>query len=224
MRRDADVTLEETTVARPSRVARSSRAWQTLLRLPRSGECPPGGPAILAGQDRRHYAATVAPPAPAVVRLRNGEQGAAGGGGRYAYAPAPTESPHGAPADQGNVAHDAILVVDDDPAILATVEEILTSEGYTVATATNGAQALQAIERVRPALVLLDMRMPVLDGWGFAQGLRARGVAVPVLVMTAAQDARRWAEEIAADGYLPKPFRLLDLLDAVERFVPPPEG
>ena len=53
---------------------------------------------------------------------------------------------------------------------------------------------------------------------------RARGVAVPVLVMTAAQDARRWAEEIAADGYLPKPFRLLDLLDAVERFVPPPAG
>jgi CheY-like chemotaxis protein len=115
-------------------------------------------------------------------------------------------------------------VVDDDPAILATVEEILTSEGYVVATATNGAQALEAIEQARPALVLLDMRMPVLDGWGFARGLQARGVAVPVLVMTAAQDARRWAEEIAADGYLPKPFRLLDLLDAVERFVPPPAG
>ena len=217
MRRDADVTLEGTTVARTPRAARSSRARQILLRLPRIGERPPG-------EERRRYAATVAPPPSPIVRLRNGEQGAAGGGGRYAYAPAPTESPHGAPADRGELAQDTILVVDDDPAILATVEEILMSEGYAVATATNGAQALEAIERARPALVLLDMRMPVLDGWGFAQGLRARGVAVPVLVMTAAQDVRRWADEIAADGYLPKPFRLLDLLDAVERFVPPPEG
>ena len=217
MRRDADVTLEGTTVARTPRAARSSRARQILLRLPRIGERPPG-------EERRRYAATVAPPPSPIVRLRNGEQGAAGGGGRYAYAPAPTESPHGAPADRGELAQDTILVVDDDPAILATVEEILMSEGYAVATATNGAQALEAIERARPALVLLDMRMPVLDGWGFAQGLRARGVAVPVLVMTAAQDARRWAAEIAADGYLPKPFRLLDLLDAVERFVPPPGG
>ncbi len=217
MRRDADVTLEGTTVTRTPRAARSSRAWQILLRLPRAEERPPG-------EERRPYTATVAPPAPAVVRLRNGEQGAAGGGGRHAYAPAPTGSPHRAPTERDELAQDTILVVDDDPAILATVEEILTSEGYTVATATNGAQALQAIEQTRPALVLLDMRMPVLDGWGFAQGLRTRGVAVPVLVMTAAQDARRWAAEIAADGFLPKPFRLLDLLDAVERFVPPPVG
>ena len=217
MRRDADVTLEGTTVARTPRATWSSRARQILLRLPRIGERPPG-------EERLPYAAMVAPPAPAVVRLRNGEQGAAGGGGRHGYAPAPTGSPHRAPANRGELAPDAILVVDDDPAILATVEEILTSEGYAVATATNGAQALEVIEQTRPALVLLDMRMPVLDGWGFARGLRARGVAVPVLVMTAAQDARRWAEEIAAVGYLPKPFRLLDLLDAVERFVPPPTG
>src|SRR5438477_317480 len=59
--------------------------------------------------------------------------------------------------------------------------------------------------------------MPVLDGWGFADALTARGLAVPVLVMTAAQDARRWAAEIAADGYLAKPFGLLDLLRAVVR-------
>jgi CheY-like chemotaxis protein len=211
------VILEGTTLARTTRPAGSSRARQILLRLPRTGERPPD-------EERRRHAATVASPAPTVVRLRNGEQGTAGSGGRHAYAPDPTGSPHGAPADRGELAEDTILVVDDDPAILATVEEILTSEGYDVATAINGAQALEAIERARPALVLLDMRMPVLDGWGFARELRTRGVAVPVLVMTAAQDARRWAAEIAADGYLPKPFRLLDLLDAVERFVPPPVG
>jgi len=62
------------------------------------------------------------------------------------------------------------------------------------------------------------MRMPVLDGWGFARELAARGVKVPIVVMTAAQDARRWAEEIGAEGYVAKPFDLTDLLAAVERW------
>jgi two-component system, chemotaxis family, chemotaxis protein CheY len=113
-----------------------------------------------------------------------------------------------------------ILVIDDDPAIRATVAEILMSEGYSVATATNGADGLQSLERIDPALVLLDMRMPIMDGWGFARALQSRGVRVPILVMTAAQDARRWAHEINAQGFVAKPFDLLDLLDAVERFFP----
>jgi two-component system chemotaxis response regulator CheY len=113
-----------------------------------------------------------------------------------------------------------ILVIDDDPAIRATVAEILMSEGYSVATATNGADGLQSLDRVDPALVLLDMRMPIMDGWGFARALQARGIQVPILVMTAAQDARRWAREINAEGYVAKPFDLLDLLDAVGRFFP----
>ena len=110
-----------------------------------------------------------------------------------------------------------ILVVDDDPSIRATVSEILELEGYPVETAADGAEALQAVERVRPALVLLDMRMPVLDGWGFARALRERGVELPIVVMTAAQNARTWAAEIRAAGYLAKPFDLLDLLTTVER-------
>ena len=111
-----------------------------------------------------------------------------------------------------------ILVVDDDPSILATVSEILEFEGYPVRTATNGAEALQVIEQEPPSLVLLDMRMPVLDGWGLARRLGERGVRLPIVVMTAAQDARRWAEEIGAAGYVPKPFELPELLDTVERF------
>lgn len=114
-----------------------------------------------------------------------------------------------------------ILVIDDDPAIRATVAEILMAEGYSVATASNGADGLLALDRLDPALVLLDMRMPILDGWGFARALQARGVPVPILVMTAAQDARRWAREINAEGFVAKPFELLDLLEAVGRFVPP---
>jgi two-component system, chemotaxis family, chemotaxis protein CheY len=110
-----------------------------------------------------------------------------------------------------------ILVVDDDPAIRSTIADILDLEGYLVEEATNGAEALAAIERQTPSLVLLDMRMPVLDGWGFAQALHERGIALPIVVMTAAQDARRWANEIGAAGHLAKPFDLIDLLAAVER-------
>ncbi len=122
-----------------------------------------------------------------------------------------------ATAPQEAVATGPVLVVDDDEAILEIVTTILEAEGYPVQTATNGAEALALVERARPSLVLLDMRMPVLDGWGFARELRARGVQLPILVMTAAQDARRWADEIGADGYLAKPFDLLHLLDAVQR-------
>lgn len=113
-----------------------------------------------------------------------------------------------------------ILVVDDDPAILETVSEVLEFEGYPVATATNGCEGLDAVERVQPRLVLLDMRMPVLDGWGFARVLKERGIKLPILVMTAAQDARGWAQEIGAAGFIAKPFDLTDLLSAVESVGP----
>jgi DNA-binding response OmpR family regulator len=112
-----------------------------------------------------------------------------------------------------------ILVVDDDPGILAVVAEALDLEGYTVRTASNGADALALVAEDRPRLVLLDMRLPVLDGWGFARGLKGLGIALPILVMTAAQDARRWAAEIDAQGYLAKPFELTELFGAVERLL-----
>ena len=108
-----------------------------------------------------------------------------------------------------------ILVVDDDPTILATVSETLDLEGYPVVTATNGAEALEQLERQLPSLVLLDMRMPVLDGWGFIRAVRERGLSPTVVVMTAAADARRWASEIGAQGVLAKPFDLDELIAAV---------
>jgi CheY-like chemotaxis protein len=111
----------------------------------------------------------------------------------------------------------SILVVDDDPSIRHTVAEILDLEGYPVETAGNGAEALRAVERTVPEMVLLDMRMPVLDGWGFARALGERGLKLTLVVMSAAQDARRWCEEIGGDECLPKPFDLDQLLRTVER-------
>jgi CheY-like chemotaxis protein len=115
-----------------------------------------------------------------------------------------------------------ILVVDDDATILFSVAELLELEGYVVATATNGAEALEKTGVLRPGLVLLDMRMPVLDGWAYARALRDRGVDLPIVIMTAAHDARRWADEIGADGYIAKPFEADALIAAVERIVGKP--
>jgi CheY-like chemotaxis protein len=111
-----------------------------------------------------------------------------------------------------------ILVVDDDPTILATVSEVLDMEGYDVVTATNGAEALVAVDRSVPSLVLLDMRMPVLDGWGFMRVVRERGLTLTVVVMTAAADARRWGREIGAEGVLAKPFDIDELVRAVQQW------
>jgi len=109
-----------------------------------------------------------------------------------------------------------ILVVDDDSSIVAVVSDILRAEGHDVVTAENGAVALDKANG--EALVLLDMRMPVLDGWGFAREFRAAGKRSPIVVMTAADNARRWAEEIGAEGYLAKPFEIDALIAAVQRY------
>ena len=111
-----------------------------------------------------------------------------------------------------------VLVVDDDAAIRDAVRDVLESAGIAVETASNGADALEKVSRQRPRLVLLDMRMPVLDGWGFASALRERGLALPVVVMTAAADASRWADEIGAIGVVAKPFGVTELVSAVHRF------
>jgi CheY-like chemotaxis protein len=121
-------------------------------------------------------------------------------------------------AKSGDPVATRVLVVDDDPSILATVRDILLAEGYEVEAAGTGAQAISLVQTWRPALVLLDMRMPVMDGWAVARAIRALTSDLPIVVMTAAENAARWAEEIAADGYLAKPFQLDDLLRCVARF------
>ena len=120
-------------------------------------------------------------------------------------------------ADESSGGRKPILVVDDDPEILAMLRDFLESEGLTVRTASNGEEALEALGEVAPSLILLDMRMPVLDGWGFAERYRARALGYPIVVMTAAESARRWAEEIGATGYIAKPFDVNELLQTIER-------
>ena len=109
-----------------------------------------------------------------------------------------------------------ILVVEDDDGIRDLVDLVLSSAGYEVLTAPNGAAALQVVGQTRPDLVLLDMRMPVMDGWEFARQYRARPEPhAPILVLTAARDAAVRAAEIHANGYLGKPFDMQELLTLV---------
>ena len=110
-----------------------------------------------------------------------------------------------------------VLVVDDEVGIRATVSAMLEIEGYAVAEAANGADALAALENDPPDVLLLDMRMPVLDGWAFAAEMRRRNHAIPIVVMTAARDAARWAGEVAATAFIAMPFGYDDLSAAVEQ-------
>jgi DNA-binding response OmpR family regulator len=110
--------------------------------------------------------------------------------------------------------------VDDDDDIGELVRMALIDEGYDVVLASNGSEALTAAVDAPFDIVLLDMRMPVMDGWAFAQAYRSRfGPRVPVIVVTAAQKAASRAAEIDADGYVAKPFGLDELFAVVERHV-----
>jgi CheY-like chemotaxis protein len=111
-----------------------------------------------------------------------------------------------------------VLVVDDDPGIRQLIEMVLQDEGFDVVTAANGKEALERINESRPALVLLDLQMPVMTGWEVLSQVREANIEVPVVFMTAGYRAKTEAERYNADGYVAKPFDLTEIIDTVERF------
>jgi CheY-like chemotaxis protein len=111
-----------------------------------------------------------------------------------------------------------ILVVEDDPALRSLTEAVLGDAGYEPLTASNGAEALDILAAHQVQLILLDMRMPVMDGWAFAKAYRARpGPFAPIVVLTAAHDAQKRATEVQAAGWIAKPFDLDHLVATVGR-------
>jgi CheY-like chemotaxis protein len=106
-----------------------------------------------------------------------------------------------------------VLVVDDDPDILEAICDILEGEGYRVARARHGLEALLRVEAERPALILLDLMMPVMDGVAFSHELRLRPAVrdVPIVVISADGNRQR-AASVGATGYLAKPFDIDSLL------------
>lgn len=111
-----------------------------------------------------------------------------------------------------------ILIVDDDRDILAAERQVLAERGYTVREANDGAEALRQIDIEPPAMIVLDVQMPGIDGPTFARELRTRLRHVPLVILTAASDPKREADRCNAEAYLRKPFHPDDLLRLVERF------
>jgi CheY-like chemotaxis protein len=114
-----------------------------------------------------------------------------------------------------------ILVVEDDFAIRETVTEVLEGEGFRVTCASNGAEALLRLQEtdVPPGLILLDLMMPVMDGWEFrlAQRRDPRLCDIPVIVLSAGAGMEARLASLSPDAFLPKPFELDHLLHTVAR-------
>ena len=122
-----------------------------------------------------------------------------------------------------------VLVVDDDQAVRESLRRSLEFNGYDVAMAADGAQALAGIGTVAPDVVIMDVMMPRLDGIEATKALRAAGNDVPILVLTARDAVGDRVEglDAGADDYLTKPFALAELLArlrALLRRVVPQEG
>jgi len=108
-------------------------------------------------------------------------------------------------------------VVDDDPDVRDSLGRALRYAGYSVTTATNGAEALDSVARSPVDLIVMDVLMPIVDGFGACRRFRERGDETPILVLTAADavDDRVTGLEVGADDYLVKPFALRELLARV---------
>jgi CheY-like chemotaxis protein len=114
-----------------------------------------------------------------------------------------------------------VLVVDDSEDIRMTIRDVLEDQGFTVACAANGREALNMLLRdeTRPALILLDLTMPEMDGWTFRQEQQKvpRLAQIPVVLFSGHHDAARAAQSLNAVALLTKPLRLEGLVTLVEQ-------
>jgi CheY-like chemotaxis protein len=112
-----------------------------------------------------------------------------------------------------------VLVVEDDHDIRVSVRNLLEDEGYRVLTVTDGRAALDLLERAEPspALIILDLMLPVMDGWEFAERLRAlpRLAGIPIVIMSAYQEPPPPCEAVA---FVRKPINSDVLLNVVDRY------
>jgi len=111
-----------------------------------------------------------------------------------------------------------ILLVDDEPNIIQLARLYLEKESFQVKSVSDGRAALQAIERERPALVVLDLMLPEIDGWEVCRRLRAQGNNIPILMLTARDEDvdKIVGLELGADDYLTKPFNPRELAARVK--------
>src|SRR5438309_11632684 len=111
-----------------------------------------------------------------------------------------------------------VLIVDDDVETLAVERQLLAESGFRVVEAHNGNEALQAMQDDPPAVVVLDVQMPGMDGPSFARELRMGLRRLPLVILTGVADPRHEADRRNAEAYLAKPFDAQELVRVVRRF------
>jgi CheY-like chemotaxis protein len=115
---------------------------------------------------------------------------------------------------------DLILLVEDDTDIREEMAALLQSEGYRVAQARNGRDALDQLKQIEPCIILLDLMMPVMNGWDF----RAEQLAdpalkgIPTVIVSGAAQAAQEARSLQATAFLQKPFDFEPLLDVISQY------
>jgi len=119
------------------------------------------------------------------------------------------------------LARPSVLVVDDDADIRMTIRDVLSDQGFTVACAANGREALEMLisGQSKPALILLDLTMPEMDGWTFRQEQQKvpRLAQIPVVLFSGHHDAARAAQSLNAVALMAKPLRLEGLVTLVQQ-------
>ncbi len=114
-----------------------------------------------------------------------------------------------------------VLVIDDDPSVQKLLKTMLELAQFEALIANNGQEALVCLEHTRPALIVLDLMMPTMDGPTFLAELERCGLraSTPVIVLTANIYAKALIERMHVDSYLSKPFRLTELLQQIRSLV-----
>ena len=125
-------------------------------------------------------------------------------------------------ASSGEKAAKRILLVDDDPEIVETLQYALSAKGYDIVIARDGNQGLALAEREDPDLVILDMMMPKRSGFLVLEKLRrTRPVPLRIIMITANEGSRHkaYAEMLGVDDYIRKPFAMDRLVESVQRLL-----
>jgi len=111
-----------------------------------------------------------------------------------------------------------VLLIDDDDELAEVLRQVLRDAGHSVATVRHGAAALELTQHISPDLILLDLSMPIMDGWSFvAQYRRSAKQGARIVLLTGNQHAPQIAHALQADGYITKPFDIDDLIAMVGR-------
>jgi DNA-binding response OmpR family regulator len=119
----------------------------------------------------------------------------------------------------------SVLLVDDEADLVWIVRFNLELEGYRTFVAPNGEAALDMLPEVRPDLILLDLMMPVMDGWAVLDQLRRKGGTSALIVVVSARTGpfdKQRAEDYRIDGFVGKPFDMEELLHVIRTLLPPP--